>query len=137
MLQKYFKLKVIDEIDYYLDLFFSHDKVCQHMLRAKDNSHKTVKEIAQLSYLGIQGQFKTTFLTKTKNMHLIQQRFQAHYLLFHTLKTSFQFTNLENFRITHKTMYKSMLIYNLVLTHSSNNSLRRFALIRIAYSQGT
>lgn len=65
MLEKYFKLKVIDEIVYYLYLF-SHDRVCQHMQRMKANSYKTIREIAQLSYLGIQGQFKTTFLTKTE-----------------------------------------------------------------------
>lgn len=71
MLKKYFKLKVIDEIVHYLDLFFSYNRICQHMQRVKDNSYKTVKEIAQLSYLGIQGQFRTMLLTKSEPVHLI------------------------------------------------------------------
>ena len=41
------------------------------MQKLKDNSYKTVKEIAQLSYLGIQGQFRTMFLTKSEPVHLI------------------------------------------------------------------
>lgn len=67
MLEKYFKLKVIDEMVYYLDLFFSHDRVFQHLQRVKDNRYKTVKDIVQFSYLGIQGQFKTTLLTQTES----------------------------------------------------------------------
>ena len=41
------------------------------MQKLKDDSYKTVKEIAQLSYLGIQGQFRTMFLTKSEPVHLI------------------------------------------------------------------
>lgn len=102
MLEKYFKLKVIDEMVYYLDLFFffpSHDRVFQHMQRAKDNSYKTIREIVQFSYLGIQGQFKTTPLTQTESY--VPNRTEASSLVYviSLFKIHFSFPYLENFCI--------------------------------------